>query len=125
MAQTIGLKLKFYAIRYPYPTDHCFGQWPSPGQPIKNGTLVCYIIAQEQENLVIYPDFRGQTLESVVAIFTSYGITHYQTDITPEQGKIYYIHEQHPKAGTILNLQEPAKLHVQLKIGLKPGKVAH
>lgn len=121
IAQSVGLKPKFYSIPYPYPTDRCFGQWPSAGQPVKNRSFVCYI-AQEQDNMVIFPDFRGQTLEAVVALLANQGITHYQTDIAPEQSKIYYILEQHPKAGTILNLKEPAKLHVQLNIGLKPGK---
>lgn len=121
IAQAIGLKPTFYYVPYPYPTDHCFGQWPSAGQPIKNRSFVCYI-AQKQDNSLIFPDFKGQALESVIALLANHGITHYQTDITPEQGKTYYILEQLPKAGTVLNLQEPAKLHVQLKIGLKPGK---
>jgi beta-lactam-binding protein with PASTA domain len=124
MSQSIGLKPKFYAIPYPYLINHCFGQWPSAGQPVQNRSFICYI-AQEQENMIIYPDFKGKSLESIVAILTSYGITHYQTDIAPEQGRTYYIHDQHPKPGTILNLKEPDKLHVQLKIGLKPVKPIH
>ncbi len=122
--QAIGLKPTFHTISYSYPVGHCFGQWPSAGQPIKNRSLICYI-AQEKDNLVIFPNFKGKTLESVVTILTKYSINHYQTDIAPEQSKTYYIIDQHPKAGTVLNLMEPEKLLVELKIGLKPAKSLH
>jgi beta-lactam-binding protein with PASTA domain len=121
-ANAIGLKPKFYYIPYSYLSNRCFGQWPSAEQPIKNRSLICYI-AQEKQNLVIYPDFKGQTLESVINALKEQRITHYQTDITPEPHRTYYILDQLPKAGSILNLMEPEKLIIQLKIGLKPVKV--
>lgn len=123
VAQSMGLKPKFYHIPYSYLTDRCFGQWPSAGQPIKNRTFVCYIATQEEKH-VVCPNFKGVKLDDVTLSLKNHSID-YQTDIIPEQSRIYYVLEQHPKAGSILNLKEPTKLNVQLKIGLKPVKSTH
>jgi len=117
IANAFGLKPKFYEIPYPYLTDHCFAQWPSAAQTIKSKSMVCYM-AQKETALSIWPNFKGKRLDEVKAFLEHYDIA-MQTNIPIESGKIYYIQEQQPKAGSILNLKESDDMVVCVTLSTK------
>ncbi len=116
-ANTFGLKPKFYEIPYPYLTDHCFAQWPSAGQAIKSKSLVCYM-AQQGDQLSIWPNFKGKKLDEVQAFLEPYGIS-IKTSISVEPDRTYYIQDQQPRAGSIINLKESDDLIVYVTLTTK------
>jgi len=114
IATAFGLKPKFYAMPYPYLTDHCFAQWPSAGQAIKSKSMVCYMVQQETR-LSIWPNLKGKRLDEVQAFCEPYGIS-IQTSIPIESGTTYYIQDQQPKAGSITYLDESSNMVIYLKL---------
>jgi beta-lactam-binding protein with PASTA domain len=111
------LKPKFYEITYPYPIDHCFCQWPAPNSPIKTKTVVCYI-AKETEKQCIWPDFTNKTLNEVKQQLEQYDIK-IKTDTIPNNKYTYYVIDQQPKAGSIIDISHPEQITTYFKINRK------
>ncbi len=117
VANALGLKPEFYSIPYPYLTEHCFAQWPSAGQAIKSKSMVCYM-AQKETILSIWPNFKGKKLDEVQLFLEPYEIT-IQTNIPVEPGRTYYVQDQQPKAGSLINRNEWACATVCLELSKK------
>jgi beta-lactam-binding protein with PASTA domain len=113
----LQLKPKFYEITYPYPIDHCFCQWPAPNSPIKTKTVVCYI-AKETEKQCIWPDFTNKTLNEVKQQLEQYDIK-IKTDTIPNNKYTYYVIDQQPKAGSIIDISHPEQITTYFKINRK------
>ncbi len=120
IAHAFGLKPKFYTLPYPYLADHCFAQWPTGGQEIKSKSIICYM-AQEEDRLSILPSFKGTCLDEVKAFVEPYGMT-IQTNMPIEPRKTYYIKDQQPKAGSIINLNEDQNMVLYLSLSKSPVK---
>lgn len=113
IAHDRDIPVSFYNLPYHYPTGTCFAQWPSAQQPLSNEPLICYL-AQEEDDLCIMPQLKGKTAQEVKAFLEPYGIT-VQTNIKPDQRLTYYIHEQQPKAGSCIRLQDIDTIYVTIQ----------
>lgn len=112
-----NLKPKFYSLAYPYPTDHCFCQWPSATTPTTDKTVICYL-ATEEEHLALWPNFKGQELHEAQTALTKCGI---KTDLNlaPKPNVSYYITDQQPKTGALIDLSRTDEIMANFKVSTK------
>ncbi len=117
MLSTHDIRVKFHPIEYRYLADHCFCQWPSPGAPLKSKTIICYV-AQKPRRMVIWPDLKSKPFNEVKSLLEEYNID-IKTNIMPQPDQAYYIYDQQPKAGSIVDL---AKQNITTYLYIKPIK---
>ena len=113
----LNLKPKMYSLSYPYPTDHCFCQWPSAEMPLKDKTVICYLAAKE-EKFALWPNFKGQEFKKVTSALGEHGIKT-RSDLAQKSGLSYYIVDQQPKTGAIIDLGRTNEISADFKISSK------
>lgn len=113
----LNLKPKFHILSYPYPIDRCFCQWPSTERPLTDKTVICYLAAEE-ENVALWPNFKGQEYSGVTATLGEQGIKT-RLNLVPKPNLSYYIVDQLPKAGATINLSRTDEIIADFKISTK------
>ncbi len=106
MLEAHDIRIKFYPIEYAYLSDHCFCQWPAPHASLKTKTIICYV-AQKPRRMVIWPDLKDKAFNEVKLKLEECGID-IKTNITPDEHFTYYIYDQQPKAGSIVDFTNSA-----------------
>lgn len=113
--QALGLKQLAYPVPSAQPINTCVAQQPEPGAPLHKNQILTYISAGTDQ-LVLMPDFSQLNLADVIHFLQQhqlkFTIVHLpDPDI---QYQHYYVTEQRPLPGTLVNLTQLTE--VKLKV---------
>ncbi len=108
------IRCKTYPIASHHPTGHCIAQFPRPEDPVEDNFLICYI-SSGNKKMVLWPDFRGKTLESVQEFLAEHLLVP-EIQGSPGKGSEALIADQRPLPGTIVDLSTIKKPTIQLYI---------
>jgi beta-lactam-binding protein with PASTA domain len=95
----------------------CFAQSPQPDEPLEKNRVILYVSSGNNKP-IIWPDFIGQSIETVTTLLDMHSIKPYIIDDTihSHTNKERIVIDQRPLAGTLLTLDEKKPLSVQLRI---------
>jgi beta-lactam-binding protein with PASTA domain len=117
MCNDLHIKLKTHMLDYPYPTEHCFCQWPAAGSTISQDAVLCYLASAEQ-HICYWPNYRGRPLHEVTDELDLQGIS-WRTHEPIKKGKSYFITEQQPKAGVRIEPDHSGEFTAYFQISTK------
>lgn len=109
-----ALRCTYHYLESIYPKGQCIAQFPAPHEPLEDGSLLCYI-SKEPKKMVIWPDFRGKSIEIVQAFLQEKGLTaEINTDKKKRPDGI--ISDQRPLPGSIVTLDSDKIPPIQLYV---------
>ncbi len=95
------VKIKYHLVPSEEPGKLCFGQTPAPGAPL-DGKIITAYVSGDRNRLVVWPNFVGQQIEHVIDFLAPYQLEPHIEKQTNQR----IIREQHPLAGSIIDLNQ-------------------
>ncbi|MBD3272995.1 PASTA domain-containing protein [Candidatus Dependentiae bacterium] len=113
----LSIKPNYYWVNSFYPTDICIGQYPQPNKSLDDKKLVIYF-SSGNLNYFIVPNLEGCNLQKIYDYLDEDKIileVFYKNRILEDRrNKKYYVTDQKPMAGSIVDLSK--KLYVQVQV---------
>jgi hypothetical protein len=115
-----GIRNKLYYMQSNLPQDYCVGQFPNPGQLLKEAKIITYISSGTSKP-VLLPNFKGKPVMEVQEFLSHHGITVRTSHVVPqEQGHVCtecMVTDQRPLPGSLITLDSQKQPIIHLQIG--------
>jgi beta-lactam-binding protein with PASTA domain len=105
-ASALGITLTIESFESSIPKNRIISQSIMPDREVNQRSLMLYN-SEGSTPMRIFPDLKGRLVEEVVPFFTLYNAT-----VQIQGDKAKPIREQHPRAGTLVDIRKPLTLQV-------------
>lgn len=113
-----SIRAKKYYLASSTPTDTCIGQIPEANQPLDEKKNIALYISTGNQQPIIMPNFKNQSMQEVLKKIASYDITpiitHTHMVNNDHQCQTCRVIDQKPLPGSIITENKSTKLHLKV-----------